>query len=384
MCTFVTSGQFGNMMPFVLKRVAPFVGFCGETRGVSKALSTGPVSISQGGTGTLVVDDDYGDRDGWNAFVRESPAGHFFQSWEWGVLQDGLGGRPRRVAVVSGGRVQGCVQVLLFQGASRRFAYVPRGPVADPGETGLVKRLLDTAARISAEDGATLLRLEPQWAFDDDLARRLEAGGFGRARQFIMPPRTLLVDLRRSIDDIWIGFRSNTRNRIRLARKRGVEVRVAGRSDLPRFVELFHETAVRHGRPRVSAETFSLAFDHFASRDAMRLYMARHDGIDLAGIMVFLWGGTATYLWGASAASDDARRLNPNQLLHWTAMEWAHDRGCTTYDLFGVPDRDADTLEAEYSRQTSGMWNLYRFKRGFGGRLHRHLGTFDCAFGRAS
>jgi hypothetical protein len=304
--------------------------------------------------------------------------------WEWGTLQDGLGGRPRRIATFSDGRLRGCLQMLVFEGVSRRFAYVPRGPVVDPDDREHVERLLAAAVRVSADSGATLLRLEPQWASDEAPGRRLAQLGFSQARQFIMPPRTVLVDLHPSPEDIWKALRSNTRNRIRLARKRGVEVRVGGKDDVAPFVGLFHETAERHGRPRVPAETFSLAYEHFGVRDAMRFYLASHEGTDLAGLIVFLWGRTATYLWGASSASEMARQLNPNQFLHWTAMEWARERGCTTYDLFGVPDRDAEVLEAEYSRQTGGMWNLYRFKRGFGGRVHRHLGTFDRAIRRAS
>ena len=63
-------------------------------------------------------------------------------------------------------------------------------------------------------------------------------------------------------------------------------------------------------------------------------------------------------------------------------MRWARERGCTTYDLFGIPDYDLEVLEAEYGRHTGGMWNLYRFKRGFGGTVHRLLGTFDRVFQR--
>jgi lipid II:glycine glycyltransferase (peptidoglycan interpeptide bridge formation enzyme) len=39
-------------------------------------------------------------------------------------------------------------------------------------------------------------------------------------------------------------------------------------------------------------------------------------------------------------------------------------------------------LEAEYHRQTGGMWNLYKFKRGFGVTVHRHVGTFDYVFAK--
>lgn len=39
-CTFVTASHFESMVNFVLKRCASFISFCGETRGVSKALTT--------------------------------------------------------------------------------------------------------------------------------------------------------------------------------------------------------------------------------------------------------------------------------------------------------------------------------------------------------
>jgi lipid II:glycine glycyltransferase (peptidoglycan interpeptide bridge formation enzyme) len=322
--------------------------------------------------------DAFDDRPAWDAFVRASPHGHLFQTWAWGDLQDGLGGRPVRIAAAGAQGLSGCLQMLVFESTSRTFAYVPRGPVADPADTRIVGQLIDAARGQAAAAGCTLLRVEPQWAYDDAVARAFDARGFARARQFIMPRRTLLVDLPPALDDVWAGFRSNTRNRIRLATKLGVEVRIGRAEDMSVFVGLFEETVARHGLRRASTGTFDLAWRHFGARDEMRLFLARHDGVDLSGIVVFIGGPTATYLWGGSAGSESARRLNPNQLLHWTAMQWAHERGCRTYDLFGIPDHDAETLEAEYGRQTGGMWNLYRFKRGFGGSVHRHLGTFDC------
>jgi GNAT superfamily N-acetyltransferase len=39
-CTFVTAAHFESMNRFVLRRCAPFVSFCGETRGVSKELAS--------------------------------------------------------------------------------------------------------------------------------------------------------------------------------------------------------------------------------------------------------------------------------------------------------------------------------------------------------
>jgi peptidoglycan pentaglycine glycine transferase (the first glycine) len=323
------------------------------------------------------------DRDRWNAFVLAHPSGHFFQSWEWGDLQDGLGGRPLRLGAVADGRLVGCVQVLVFDTGTRKFAYVPRGPVADPIDDGVVDALLEAALAVSEGIGCFMARVEPQWPSDAAIAARLAERGFASARQRIMPARTLIVDLSPPLEGIWASFRSNTRNRVRLAEKLGVEVHVATSDDVAVFARLFEETNTRHGLRLARTEAFHLASRYFGPLDTMRLFLARAAGEDLAGIMVFLWGRTATYLWGASSARDSARKLNPNQLLHWTAMQWARERGCTAYDLFGIPDHDEGVLEAEYSQRSGGWWNLYKFKRGFRGTVHRHMGTFDHVFAPA-
>jgi peptidoglycan pentaglycine glycine transferase (the first glycine) len=330
-------------------------------------------------TDSIEVVDHFEDQARWDAFVKAHPSGHFFQCWIWGEMQRGLSARPRRIAALVKGEIRGVVQMLVFQGATRPFAVVPRGPVADPDDVGVVQVLTAAALEAGRGEGTFLVRIEPQWEWDATHVATLQSCGFVSARQWIMPRRTLLVDLRPTTEEIWASFKSNTRNRVRLAEKLGVDVRVGTEADIAIFEELFEAMTARHGLRQAARETFGLAAKAFSGTDVMRLYLARsrEDGIDVSGIIVFVFGRTATYLWGASSDAESARKLNPNQLLHWTAMQWAKSRGCETYDTFGIPDHDADVLEAEYGTQTGGMWSLYRFKRGFGGRVVRHLGTFD-------
>ena len=81
------------------------------------------------------------------------------------------------------------------------------------------------------------------------------------------------------------------------------------------------------------------------------------------------------YFYGASG--NEHRDKMPTYLLQWEAMRWAKSLGCTTYDLWGVPDEDAEKLEAEFAERRDGLWSVYRFKRGFGGRLVRSVGAWD-------
>ena len=53
------------------------------------------------------------------------------------------------------------------------------------------------------------------------------------------------------------------------------------------------------------------------------------------------------------------------------------EKGCTSYDLYGVPDEDEKTLEDQFAQRNEGLWGVYRFKRGFGGRLVRSVGAWD-------
>lgn len=72
----------------------------------------------------------------------------------------------------------------------------------------------------------------------------------------------------------------------------------------------------------------------------------------------------------------------PTYALQWKGIRWAMDKGCREYDLWGVPDVDEDVLEGEFISRGDGLWGVYRFKRGFGGRLHRTIGAWDRIYNR--
>ena len=55
-------------------------------------------------------------------------------------------------------------------------------------------------------------------------------------------------------------------------------------------------------------------------------------------------------------------------LIQWEAMRWAKEQGCTTYDMWGAPDR---------FDESDSLWGVYRFKRGFGGKVSLTIGAWD-------
>src|SRR5258708_4302133 len=127
------------------------------------------------------------------------------------------------------------------------------------------------------------------------------------------------------------------------------------------------------------------AFELFAPDQRCALLLASYAGRDLAGLMIFRCGANAYYLYGGS--SNEERNRMPTYVLQWEAIRWAKRHGAIRYDLWGVPDVEESQLEAEFEERQSahdGLWGVYGFKRGFGGRVVRSVGAWDKPYNQLS
>jgi peptidoglycan pentaglycine glycine transferase (the first glycine) len=99
------------------------------------------------------------------------------------------------------------------------------------------------------------------------------------------------------------------------------------------------------------------------------------------------------YCFGQHAAEfhagsmDHPLNLAPNYLLVWEAIKWAKAQGCSTYDLWGIPDEigwvisEGDDMPEPV--RADGMWGVYQFKRGFGKNIVSYIGAYDYVYGNS-
>lgn len=318
--------------------------------------------------------------DVWDAFVAAHPHGHVLQMSAWGELKSAFGWTAERIALAEGGSLRAGALVLyrLLPLGLGLLAYIPRGPLVDWERPDEAQALLAAAERAARARGALALVVEPDLPdeprWQDLLAslglRPSPLGG-------IQPRRTLVVDIGRPEEEILAAMRQKTRYNIRLAARRGVVVREGTEADLPAFYRLMEATARRDRFGIHPQAYYERAYRLFVPQGRAALLMAEVEGVPVAGLMVFALPPRAWYFYGASG--DAHREKMPTYLLQWEAMRWARARGCTEYDLWGIPDADEATLEAEFTRRQDGLWGVYRFKRGFGGRVVRTVGAWERA-----
>ena len=196
----------------------------------------------------------------------------------------------------------------------------------------------------------------------------------------IQPPDTTLVDLTADEEEILSRMHQKWRYNIRLAERKGVVVKrylgnVLNLSEkIDKFYELTKETNARDGNSSHAKDYYfdlikASAVEAASGKDVpvVSLYIAEHEGDEIAAIMTLFSKDEAIYLYGAS--SNNKRNLMPNHLLQWTAMKDAKAYGSKYYDMYGMPP--------DGQNEHHPMHGLYMFKANFGGKIIHRLGSWD-------
>ncbi|MDR2553216.1 MAG: peptidoglycan bridge formation glycyltransferase FemA/FemB family protein [Treponema sp.] len=299
-------------------------------------------------------------------------------------------------------------------GPGLSFAYVPWGPELPPdpegrGWEGAARN--EAAAAIAASlrrmlpAGTAFIRFDFPWYTEESPGVKGSSGEgvpgaavppqaaelsprrpFLRAGADVQPPDSVLVNLLAGEEAVLGAMKPKWRYNVSLAEKKGVAVTpvlssLGGaspqvlRAALDRFYVLYRETAARDGIAIHSPDYYRALFEEAAENGGaeVRLYLASHDGEDLAGIITLFRGREAVYLYGAS--SNRRRNLMAPYALQWRAMRDAQGAGCAYYDLFGIPPRPPEEAPDH------PMAGLYRFKTGFiggtGGTIIHRPGSWD-------
>lgn len=303
----------------------------------------------------------------WNGFLTKFPNAHLLQMGEWGELKKDFGWNP--VRFILDGEVG--AQILFRRlPLGLTLGYMPK-PVDGGQWTVDSDKFWHEVDLICKQNRAVFLKVEPD-IWDDESPDTWHVT-LRTSPHNIQPPRTVIVSIKEDEEQILARMKPKCRYNIRLAEKKGVTVRVW--DDIASFHEMMTVTGGRDKFGVHSKEYYQRAYDLFHPKGMCELLLAEYEGKPLASLMVFANGKRAWYVYGAS--NNEERNRMPAYLIQWEAIRWAKARGCEEYDLWGVPDENEETLEAQFEKRNDGLWGVYRFKRGFGGEVKRAAQALD-------
>jgi len=266
------------------------------------------------------------NREDWNQFVTENN-GSFLQSYEWAEFQKKCGKKAFRF------KVDGLQAVLIKE----KFSfYIPYGPVVTDKDA--LPRLF-----AQAKNDCAFLRIEPYINLDFDFKH------FSTRRS--QPQKTLILDLKKSEQEILAGFQKTARYNVGLAQRRGVKVLIKNEYN-PEFYRILKLTAKRDNFKPFNESHYKNLFDVKSDDFNVKMFLGEFEEKIIAAYILVVFGNRATALHGSF--NTDYKKLKPANLLTWERIKYAKERGCKIFDFWGIDKK---------------RWpGFTEFKKSFGGK----------------
>jgi len=276
----------------------------------------------------------------WLAFLKSQPQATAFHHPAWArALAETYGFRPLVLAdAEAGGAIVAGLPLLDLGGSHRKFASLPYTDYCPPLATSQFGLTRLTRELVEWRQARNLRELAVHGA----IATMPGVHLVSRAVRHVLP-------LACSTEQLLARLKGGPVARaIRKARREGVHAELSRASDdLETFYALHLQTRRRLGVPVQPRRFLEMLWTHVITPGLGFVVLARLKGRPIAGALFLAWNGNLIYKFGAS----DHRywELRPNNLVIWTALEWACQQDYRLLDL-GRTDLDNQGLRDFKSR----------------------------------
>lgn len=286
----------------------------------------------------------------WDDYIVDND-GHPLQLWGWGEVKAAHGWRAERVFIHGDGEeVIGAAQLLIkpLPAPFTALVYVPRGPVASRGNRAVVLEAIARHAKLIHR--AVAITVEPDWE------HMPETDGWKQSTNTILTPRTLILDLTKSEEDLQAFMSKKTRQYIRKSAGDIVVKRLKTAAQIDECLEIYRQTADRAGFAIHGEDYYHDIFNELGDHSPVFGAFVQDK------MVAFLWpvisGNTLFELYGGM--NDEGQRLRANYALKWQVIQIMKEWGIERYDMNGLLNDGIST-----------------FKRGFADHEDLLAGTYD-------
>ena len=221
--------------------------------------------------------------------------------------------------------------------------------------------------KLATDNKSLFVKLEPNIEVgaknSDFILQELISHGFALDSWALSHTATLQIDLTGSEEELLKSLEKDTRYNIRLAQRSKVVVKQT--DNLDEFKELYYQTAKRN-RFWVASKELETLWETFYRQGCSVILSAYREEELLASVLLIWFGKIGCYQHAASG--NQYRKLMAPYLLLWESLRFLKKKGCSVFDLEGVYD-----ARIKSTRRWQGFT---LFKRGFGGREVKYLGSF--------
>jgi serine/alanine adding enzyme len=287
------------------------------------------------------VERDCTDRTDWDNYVDSNPAASNYHRYGWrDVVENSFGHHCYYLATrEQSGSIVGVLPLVFMQ--SRLFGrFLVSQPFFNYG--GLLCDTQEIGDDLLTEAG--ILRNELRAEHVELRHASLWQGDLPTKQHKV----SMKLNLASDAESQWQQFNAKLRNQVRKAEKSGLSAEVGGKELLKGFYTVFVRNMRDLGTPVYSQAFFAEVLDTFPEHT--RIITVYLEGNAVASGLITWFHDSVEIPWASSIR--DFNPLCPNNLLYWTALKFAIEKGFKEFD---------------FGRSTPGE-GTYRFKEQWGAK----------------
>jgi peptidoglycan pentaglycine glycine transferase (the first glycine) len=324
------------------------------------------------------------EKENFNRFMRDSPLGSFYQTYEWGDLKKSSGWTPIRLVLENNERILGAATVLKRSNAGLTMLYSPRGPVLDYNCPETLRLFCRGMIPLAHRERASFWRIDPELtgAHYADLFTKtgLRAAPANRPFGGIQPRWVWRIPLSQDPEAQWSALKKGCRRQITRAKHSGVEIREGGLKELPDFYQLLQDTAKHDGFRIRQISYFENLWRFLIPGHTVKLYLAYYRDKPVSTALVIGFGRGVWDIYAGNSSTE--RKLGASYYLTWELLKWACEEGYSFYDLGGIAP--LTEIKSPREAEKDPLAGLRFFKSRFGGEDVEFAGEFDMVFNPAA
>lgn len=294
--------------------------------------------------------------------INTYPEINFLQLPKYGKMNELIG--DKTIIEDFGGKAHA---LMIVRNAKRgRYLEIPCGPLLDWNNKKLSKDVFDKITEIGKREKCIFVRIRPQLNGSPENLKKLADLKLEKSPMHLAAEHTVMIDLRKTEDELLADMRRQTRYEVRRAEK--LNIHVDKSNSLEVFKE-FHavqtETAKRQNFVPPSLKT--LLAEREAFGDDIMIYVAKNeDDKPIAYGMIIRGGKEGDYYEAASTELN--HKLPGAYALLWQAMKDLKADGYERFNLWGI---------APPNQPNHRYAGVTTFKTGFGGEVVEYVPAHD-------
>ena len=301
----------------------------------------------------------------WTEITQKFPEANFLQSPGYEKMNQNLGSKTIVEDFGETGRA-----LMIIRNAKRgRYMEIPCGPRIDWQDQKTAKEIITKISEIAKKEKCVFVRMRPELLATPENLKLLAGLGLKKSPMHLAAEHTVIIDLKKSEEELLSNMRRQTRYEVRRAAKLNIKVEKSNSEDVfKEFYKIQQKTAKRQKFIAPNLKTL------LAEREALdsEIYVAKtEDDQPIAYGLIIKDGKEAAYYEAAS--TDLNRKLPGAYALIWQAIKDLKKAGLERFNLWGIAP--AGQPHHRYAGVTI-------FKTGFGGKVVEFVPAHDLIINR--